>query len=80
METDIYTRHKVLLAVGAPSAAVTKTNSNMQIVMLANISVCFMRHIETLQRAGSFSWLVKVNVGILVLQISCAGGVCMQGR
>lgn len=75
METNIYTRHKVLLTVGAPSAAVIKMNSNMQIVMLANISVCFMRHVETLQQAGSFSWLVKVNVGILVLQISRAGGV-----
>lgn len=65
--------------MGAPSAAVIKMNNNMQIVLLANVSVRFMRHAETLQHAGSFPWLVRVTGGILVLWISRASGAFMQG-
>lgn len=65
--------------MGAPSAAVIKMNNNMQIVLLANVSVCFMRHAEIPQQAGSFPWLVRVTGGILVLRISRAGGAFVQG-
>lgn len=66
LTTDICTRHKVLILMGAPTAAVIKMNNNMQIVLLANVSVHFMRHAETLQQAGSFPWLIRVG-RILVL-------------
>jgi len=59
-------------------AAAIKMNNKLQIVLLANASVCFMRHAETLQQAESFPWLVRVS-GILVLCISRADGTFMQG-
>lgn len=57
-----------------PSAAVIKMNNNMQIVLLVNVTVCFMRHAETLQWAGPFPGMVRVTGGILVYWISRAGG------
>lgn len=62
------------MLMGTPSAAVIKMNNTMQIASLANVSVHFMRHAETLQQAGSFPWLVSVS-GILVFCISCVLGL-----
>lgn len=78
VKTDICTRHNVLILMGTPSSAVIKRNNIMQIVLLANASVLFMRHTETLQQAGSFLCLVRVS-GIPVLRLSCAGVAFMQG-
>lgn len=49
----------------------------MQIASLANVSVHFMRHAETLQQAGSFPWLVRVS-GIVVFWISCVLGFSLR--
>lgn len=59
------------------SHVIRMSNNNM-IVLLANISVHFMRHIKTLQQAGSFPWQVKVSGGILVFWTSHAGGSFVQ--
>lgn len=63
--------------MGTPSAAVKKMNNNMQIASLANISVHFMRHAETLQKAGSFPSLVRVS-GILVIWLSHVLGLSLR--
>lgn len=63
--------------MGTPSAAVIKMNNNMQIALLANVSVHFMRRAVALQQAGSFPWLVRVS-GIVVFWISCVLGLSLR--